>query len=103
MKGTVVSMTLSTQESKKTKCEHGVNFGYEGCRVWVDKGARGWFKVKYVKQEATQGKRTYCVSRSASWVGSHLVNQSVGRSVSQLVSLSRLALSVNLASQTVFS
>ena len=74
-------MTLSTQESKKTKCEHGVNFGFEGCRVWVDKGARGWFKVKYVKQDDAQGERAYGASRSASWVW--LVIWSVGRSVGQ--------------------
>ena len=48
MDGPVISMTLTKQESKKTDCLYGTNFGFEGCRLWVDKGARGWFKVKYI-------------------------------------------------------
>ena len=50
--GPVISMILTEQESK-TDCVLGTSFGFDGNRVWVDKGARGWFKVKYAVDESS--------------------------------------------------
>ena len=46
VEGPVVSMTLTKQESQSA-CTLGHSFGFNGNKVWVDKGARGWFKVIY--------------------------------------------------------
>ena len=46
VEGNVVSMKLTKQESK-SKCTLGKSFGFKGDIVWVDKGARGWFRIEY--------------------------------------------------------
>ena len=54
LEGPVVSMTLVKQESKAA-CTLGESFGFVGNRVWVDKGARGVFKVKYSMESPPGG------------------------------------------------
>ena len=46
VEGNVTSMILTKQESNSA-CTLGISFGFSGNKVWVDKGARGWFNVKY--------------------------------------------------------
>ena len=51
VEGPGISMTLLQKESE-APCTFGHSFGFYGHKVWVDKGCRGWFMVKY-KRPAT--------------------------------------------------
>ena len=51
VEGNVISMKLNKQESKAA-CVLGESFGFKENIVWVDKGARGWFKVIYTPSKS---------------------------------------------------